>query len=80
MKGKGWLSLALALILVFSLCTGAFAVESAEVPPENAPERHQPGDQVHAIIVMDGEPTAPRTPGAPLLTAREFKRRKFKLS
>ena len=70
MKGKRWLSLALALILAFSLCTGAFAVESAEDPPENAPERHQPGDQVHAIIVMDGEPTAPRTPGAPLLTAR----------
>lgn len=75
MNGKRWLSLALALVMIFSLGTAAFAVEQEQEKGESKPitelpvnyeeefpadpeDPYQAGEQVHAIVLTESQPTA----------------------
>ena len=83
MKTKRWLSLALALLLVFSLAPGVFAAAPAQTGrllPDGLQsarvhtllqrqDEQRPGDQVRAIVLTESEPTAARTPEAPRLAS-----------
>ena len=77
MKKTRWLSVVLALVLVFSLCTSAFATEKktadngnrlqdtlqTETPAVDTRSdvRFHSGEQVRAVVLMEGQPTADNT-------------------